>query len=510
MDKIRLYEVFEKGFTDLKSMEPVKFEATFTNGTDKYTVNLFADGANRYLVRFLPQKTGQWDYSIDLDGNVVKGSFLCEGRDSNNHGLVKAIGDRFQYEDGTRYLPFGTTCYAWTHQTEELQQQTIDTLKASPYNKIRMCVFPKSMPYNENEPELFPFHKKEDGAWDVNQPNADFWHHLENRISQLGQLGIEADLILFHPYDRWGFSKFTHEEDLIYLKYCITRLSAFHNIWWSLANEFDFVPGKLFEEWDDFGNMVLAVDPYRHLTSIHNGFVVYPKKPWMTHCSIQGDAQKTITWKNKYDMPVLIDECGYEGDIEYSWGNLSAFEMVNRVWTAVTRGGYCTHGETYHRDDEVLWWAKGGLLYGESSERIAFLRKLLESIPENLQLVQKHLFNINPNDHKDSSNINTDNPIIKSLFSLPEHERDAHLLNFMPNMISSASYRLHYLGRQRPSIMDYTVPENGKYQIEVIDVWEMSRTLLHDEVAGNIKLRLPGKEGIAILVTRLEGDSLVD
>ena len=29
---------------------------------------------------------------------------------------------------------------------------------------------------------------------------------LEQRIAQLGELGIEADLILFHAYDRWGFA----------------------------------------------------------------------------------------------------------------------------------------------------------------------------------------------------------------------------------------------------------------------------------------------------------------
>nr|WP_314465407.1 DUF4038 domain-containing protein [uncultured Clostridium sp.] len=510
MDKIQLYNIFERSFSGLSGSAPVTFRAVFTNGEETFIVKLFLDGENTYVVRFMPQKTGQWHYEIDFDGKIVRDSFLCEGKAEDNHGLVQTGGDRFRYEDRTKYFPFGTTCYAWTHQTPELQQQTLETLKISPFNKIRMCVFPKSMPYNNNEPELFPFYKNPDGSWNLSRPNEVFWRHLEKRISQLAGLGIEADLILFHPYDRWGFSKFSHEEDLSYLQYSIVRLGAFHNVWWSLANEFDFVPEKTVDDWDDFGNMILREDIYHHLTSIHNGFAMYPKKEWMTHCSIQtGEVYKVIAWKNQYQLPVIIDECGYEGDIRFSWGNLSAFEMVHRIWTTVTRGGYCTHGETFHREDEILWWAKGGVLYGQSMQRIAFLRNLLEMIPEDLHLKQKNVFHMNPNDDSGSnSNADKSNPMVLSLLSLSEAERSDKILNVIPNVIGSASYRLQYFGRQCLSIMEFQVPENGKYRIEMIDVWEMKKIVLEEETAGKIKLKLPGKEGIALLVTRLEGDSL--
>lgn len=32
----------------------------------------------------------------------------------------------FMYEDGTRFQPFGTTCYAWINQPEEIQEQTLE------------------------------------------------------------------------------------------------------------------------------------------------------------------------------------------------------------------------------------------------------------------------------------------------------------------------------------------------------------------------------------------------
>ena len=62
----------------------------------------------------------------------------------------------------------------------------------------------------------------------------------------------------------------------------------------------------------------------------------------------------------------MVDECCYEGNIPWDWGNISGFELVHRFWTVCMQGGYCTHGETYLNEEEVLWWSKGGKLVGES------------------------------------------------------------------------------------------------------------------------------------------------
>jgi hypothetical protein len=45
-----------------------------------------------------------------------------------------------------------------------------------------------------------------------------FFSHLEHRIADLRALGIEADLILFHPYDRWGYATMPAEADDRYLR----------------------------------------------------------------------------------------------------------------------------------------------------------------------------------------------------------------------------------------------------------------------------------------------------
>ena len=104
-----------------------------------------------------------------------------------------------------------------------------------------MCVFPKHYAYNENEPVYHAFERTEIGEWDDTRFNPRFFQHLEKRVGDLLALGIEADLILFHPYDRWGYSMLEAETDDRYLRYVVARLAAYRNVWWSLANEYDFM-----------------------------------------------------------------------------------------------------------------------------------------------------------------------------------------------------------------------------------------------------------------------------
>lgn len=203
--------------------------------------------------------------------------------------MVQAEGCHFRYQDGTKYLPFGTTIYALVHQKEEVIEETFRSLAKAPFNKVRHCIFPKS---------------------------------------------------------------------------------------------YDF------------------------------------SRPTITHCCVQTNAMhKAAEWMEKYKKPVVFDECCYEGNIEHEWGSISAFEMVNRFWKACTAGAFATHGETYYSEDDIF---------------------------------------------------------------------------------------LKYYGSYCPKYAAFRLPKDHSYKIEVIDVWEMTRTTLVEEGSGKVPLILPGKEGIAVLATRID------
>ncbi len=396
---VEQWDIFEATLPGPSAGNPfidVTLSATFTCGTDSLTVPGFYDGEGTYRIRFSPPKTGDWKFlttsnSPQLDAK--SGSVHAVKPTGDKHGPVQIYKTfHFAYADGTPYFQVGTTCYAWTHQPDELEEQTLKTLSNSPFNKIRMCIFPKSYIYNTNDPPNYPFIRGADGKFDFTRFDPANWQHFEKRVGDLRKLGIQADLILFHPYDRWGFAGMDKATDDRYLRYAIARLAAYRNVWWSLANEYDFmIPplrngqkgNKSVADFDRFFSILQREDPYSRMRGIHYASKMYDNtKAWVTHASIQNrDLTQIIGWRDKFQKPIVIDECRYEGNIPNSWGKLTAPEMVHQFWVGTVCGGYVGHGETLKDPKDILWWSKGGVLHGESPARIAYLRKIMEALP---------------------------------------------------------------------------------------------------------------------------------
>ena len=358
----------------------VALSAEFRFGHRVLSPEGFYDGGGVYHIRLMPDSVGRWTYTTksnvaELDG--LRGEFECTSPAAGNHGPVHVHNQmHFAYADGAPYYPFGTTCYAWTHQGDVLEEQTLQTLSRAPFNKMRMCVFPKDYIYNANEPVYYPY-QRSDGGQDLTRFDPAFWRHFEQRVGQLRDLGIEADIIVFHPYDRWGYAHMSAAEDDHYLHYLVARLAAYRNVWWSLANEYDFLlDSKPMERWDHSFQLIQELDPYQHLRSVHNGDTRMNydhTKPWVTHVCIQNfDVNQVRQWRKLYRKPIVNDECQYEGNIPLPWGNISAQELVHRFWVMVINGGYAGHGETYLHPEDLLWWAKGGVLRGESARASPF------------------------------------------------------------------------------------------------------------------------------------------
>ena len=379
---LKASKVYANPFAD------VSLTCRFQLGDFQQTVQGFYDGENNWKVRFMPPAEGWWTFetiSSDPELSGQRGEFRCVPAGPKNHGpVVVRDAHHFGYADGSSYFCLGTTLYNWVHREASLQQQTLDTLQSNAFNKVRFCIFPKWHPFNHVEPPLYPYEKNAAGDFDFDRFNPDYFRHVERRILDLQALGIEADLILFHGYDHWGFSKMDPAHDDAYLRYLIARLAGFRNVWWTMANEWDFVqPPK---NWDHIFQVVQAQDPSGHLRGIHNGRVWYDHaKPWVTHCVIQmqgGDTHATaLGAREKYGKPVLVDEYGYEGNNTMSWGDLTAREETDRHWGIAMAGAYGSHGETYVHPGDILWWAVGGKLVGESPARLAFLKQVMTESP---------------------------------------------------------------------------------------------------------------------------------
>jgi hypothetical protein len=500
------YSNVGNNFTD------VHLTARFTFKDTSFVVSGFYDGNGNFKIRFMPQLMGLWSFvtiSNIPELNNKKGTFECTTPGNNNHGMVKVSDTyNFKYADGKNYYPFGTTSYAWTHMGQKLQEITLHTLKNSGFNKLRMCIFPKNYNLVKEEPEIYPFLIKEikkdskDNVikiWNLEQFNPEFFQLLEKRIDDLGKIGIEADLILFHPYDkgRWGFDSLPNDVNIRYIKYVTARLASFRNVWWSIANEWDLVKYKSHDDWELLSKVVAESDPYRHLCSIHGSTAKYYEywEPQFTHISIQDEAPvlnpgAAALLRNVYYKPVIYDEVGYEGNLKLRWGRYSPEEMTYLVWMGVIAGTYVTHGESYmfNNDKDTIFWAKGGKFIGTSWQRIAFLRKIIEEGSGPLQL----------------SDISRDNI----------------------TATAGNGYYIIYFGKEMNETWLFNLPvKNGtfekvkpgtRFKIEVIDTWEMTIKpypgvfettsvqdyRVYDKEMKNV--RLPLKPYIALRITQID------
>jgi hypothetical protein len=486
------WEVFELTLAEPSTGNPfidVQLTAAFALGHRTVQVDGFYDGAGTYKLRFMPDATGEWNYTTTSNSaalNSKTGKFACVAPLPSAHGPVAVRNTHhFAYADGTPFFPFGTTCYAWVHQSEELQQQTLETLRTAPFNKIRMCVFPKHYEYNHNEPALYPFERNTAGVSDFSRFNPAYFAHLEQRIADLRALGIEADLILFHPYDRWGYATMPPEADDRYLRYVLARMSAYRNIWWSLANEFDLMKAKSVQDFDRFFHIVEQHDPVSHLRSVHYSHTMYDyAHPWVTHASLQTSKFESAEgWLKAWQKPICFDEIMYEGNLNRRWGNISGEENTRRFWLAVMAGCYATHGETYLDPDQpldenttpTLWWSHGGKLHGTSPARIAFLRKLVE---ETAHREAKHT----------------------GLEAQPAaYYLNASTLDATGKVTEEI---LYYMDFHQPIYYEFPLPE-GKFTAELIDPWEMKINSLSGTFSGTTKLKLAGKPCQALRFRRV-------
>ena len=476
-----LFETVMDGPSSGNPFDEVQLHAVFESDGKSVKVPGFYDGDGVYRIRFSPPTLGAWRWrSVSnaraLDGR--SGEFRCVAPGPGNRGPVRVTADgyHFAHADGTPYRQIGTTCYSWALQSDAKCAETLATLRASPFNKMRMCVFP-----NVESVATNPFVRTGPGLrdWDPRRPDPGYFRRFEDRIRRLGALGIEADIILYHPYDeKRGYSDMKRADDERYLRYVAARFGAFRNVWWSMANEYDAVESKSVADWDHLFGVLQAADPHDRLRSIHQINVYYDaRKPWITHASIQNghavmDVGRAELHRAFALKPVVFDEVRYEGNSAKRWGNLTGEEMVERFWWGTVAGTYVGHSETTdpQRNADHSWLGQGGRLQGTSAPRLAFLRRIMEVGPR---------------------------PGIEPIQTWWGYDLGG----------KANEYYLRYFGSEAPGEWRLVLPGRGaealrSYRADIIDTWNMTVTpvegLFRMAKAGDYEVHDPARPTIKL------------
>lgn len=316
-------------------VEDVVVTATFTHSTTSQQITAKGfwngknfDGKDRFIVRFTPTEEGIWDYIITNNKNDNglnrSGSFSVLAANSGNHGFVRVDKDNsasFVYDDGTRYLMFGTTAYNIMNNVLDQNQrehwrESIDYFSDHGINKIRFLIVPfYKMSFRNAEYDHFlPF---ETNDADRLNPTRDeirvgYWQQVEELVKYMGLKGIFADIILFTNEERsFGPDSTSGDaQDDRYARYAVNRFAAYPNVIWDLANEWDY---RIMND----GSVERAGNGARKISAARwnqIGNIVYTEDPW--HVS-----------KNGHRRPLSI----HEGDPNYTPG---IFDFFDSGWAS--------------------------------------------------------------------------------------------------------------------------------------------------------------------------------
>ena len=241
------FELQLEGPRDGNPFLDVRLSAEFRQQHRTVQVDGFYDGGGVYKVRFSPDSEGEWTFVArsnrrELDGQT--GGFVCVAPSAKNHGPVsRAQYLRFRLRRRHALLPF-------RHHLLRLDPSARRTPAADPRDaahrrrstRCACAFFPNGTPTTRTSRPCIRSRARK-GRTTI-RASSRVLPQSGKRIAQLQALGIEADLILFHPYDHWGYALMPPEVDDRYLRYVVARLAAFRNVWWSVANEWDLVKGK--------------------------------------------------------------------------------------------------------------------------------------------------------------------------------------------------------------------------------------------------------------------------
>ena len=196
----------------------------------------------------------------------------------------------------------------------------------------------------------------------------------------------------------------------------------------------------------------------------------------LTHCSLQRTGMYVSTeltgeMQARYKKPVVWDEINYEGDIKPTFGNCTPQELVRHFGEAAVRAGFAGHGETYTDPDNILWWAKGGRLHGESPARIRFLKEIMADYG---------------------------NPRLTCCQSGEQ----------LPVGMEKDEPFVWYFGSTKSAAQDIVLPSRHSYQIEIVDTWSMERRILDGEYQGVCEVPLEGRPYMAVFARKIRATPL--
>lgn len=382
---------------------------------DQKTIRAFWDGGNVFILRFTPDREGEWTYhtkvlstdsptgkakKLEDPGLLKSGKLKVEAPQSGSHGFLRRDSEypyHFIRDDGTRYYMCGTTYYniLLNAMQGDRWKTAVDSAMVYGINKFRAHAFPiknSATPY----PQVYPVKGTTDSL-DHKHLNLPLWRKLDEVIEYSNSKGMVVDLMPF------GFDRMSYSGDSLldqhYLRYVIARYAAYPNIIWCVVNEWNYRQRRLGLSkpyFNAMGRIIRTEDPWMaegenlRPLSIHQQTRIdfqFFNYDWPVHAIIQlgvrsgqgvvqdewdipaetqplyrnGDewGNAGIVYNLGHEMPVVNDEYGYMGEPR----DRAASDSPNRdEWPTLTR----------ERHRNIIWGIAVAGGYGSGGDKYSY------------------------------------------------------------------------------------------------------------------------------------------
>ena len=351
-DQVPIYGLYEARYP-AKDAQPGAMEGAFIHESGvRLQVEGFGDG-DAAVLRFMPTLLGTWRYRVRLDGRLVDtGAIMCAPSEikgplrqdpAHPYHMVHASGEPFYLLGNTTYNAVATY-----RQDKAGLLAVLDYYAARRFNWNRFFLQQTTWPTLGGV--VWPWGGTPE-APDFSTFSLETFRDAEAVIQEMARRGMIASVILLHPHDESlrsaGRDVMRVAKELI--RYAVARLGAYWNVVWNVANEWQRATTFAYDDMDELGAYLDAIDPYRRLTACHHyGRFEFYDKAWTDISSLQhrGPPHVINQWmiqNRHFSKPVINEEYGYEGDNHAPPNDPDSVRHDH--WAIAMAGGYGTYGD---------------------------------------------------------------------------------------------------------------------------------------------------------------------
>lgn len=269
------------------------FGAVFTDDKNKtLTAQGFYNGQNEYVLRFSPEKTGNYQYQTFSTLNALSGLKGTVKVDKNTnpdiHGGVTVAPEapqKFVYQDGKPYFALAFELdwlFALDINDKSGMPKTteiVQSVKDNGFNQVVMNVYaydvswkvPDNVPaqYNYKKPPYTVFKGTNEKPY-FSELNVSFFQHLDRVVHHLHERGIVSHLMIYVWNKKVNWPDMYSAEDNRYFDYIIKRYQAYPNIIWDVSKEaLDY--GRCDIPYiNERIERVRRLDAYKRLVTVHD------------------------------------------------------------------------------------------------------------------------------------------------------------------------------------------------------------------------------------------------